>query len=332
MIDPIQHILNFFQNPAAVVLCALFLDMAVGDPRRLYDKVPHPVVIVGKMISFLDVYLNRVYLFNWARFILGAFASLLTIFLFTIFTILLVRELNETSYGFVIEVILGSTLIAYRGLYDAVRDVRDGLKISLKEGRVAVSMIVGRDPKSLNEAGVVRAAVESLAENFSDGTVAPVFWFALLGLPGLVAYKVINTLDSMIGHRNDRFEYFGKFAARLDDAANFIPARLTGLLICLATYFMKEADSRAAFACLFRDARGHKSVNAGWQEAAFAGALGFSLAGPRQYGGVLTDDVWMNAAGRKDLDGEDLNRALKLYQLSGMVLAVILMGVLAITF
>ena len=332
MIEPVQHILIFFQNPAAIVLSALFLDMAFGDPRRLYDMVPHPVVIVGKMISFLDTYLNRVYFFNWARFALGAVASLLTIFLFTIFAFLLVGELDGTAYGFLVEVILGSTLIAFRGLYDAVRDVRDGLQNSLKEGRIAVNMIVGRDPNSLNESGVIRAAVESLAENFSDGTVAPVFWFAVFGLPGLMAYKVINTLDSMIGHHNDRFEYFGKFAARLDDVANFIPARLTGLLICTATFFMPDANTKAAFKCLFSDAQGHKSVNAGWQEAAFAGALNFSLAGPRQYGGVMTDDVWMNAAGRKDLTPEDLNKALKLYGLSGILLAGILMVVIAITY
>jgi adenosylcobinamide-phosphate synthase len=221
--------------------------------------------------------------------------------------------------------IIASSLIACRGLYMAARQVRIGLIISLEAGRSEVAHIVGRDPQSLDEAGVVRATIESLAENFLDGTVAPLFWFVLLGLPGLLMYKTINTFDSMIGHRTDRYEYFGKFAARLDDAVNYIPARMTGILIAGASVFLKGGNIRSAFAALFADAAKHKSINAGWTEAAMAGALGIALAGPRQYGGKLTSDHWMNAGGRKECTPADITKALRLYAICSAVLLLILL-------
>ena len=172
-------------------------------------------------------------------------------------------------------------------------------------------MIVGRDPDQLDEAGVCRAAIESCAENFSDGVVAPVFWLALLGLPGLIAYKAINTADSMIGHRSPRYESFGWAAARLDDLVNLIPARLSGLLVAIVAP-IAGGTTGTALRVMWRDAAKHRSPNAGWPESAMAGALGLALAGPRRYGERIVDDPFLNAEARKDAMPGDIGRALDL--------------------
>jgi adenosylcobinamide-phosphate synthase len=197
------------------------------------------------------------------------------------------------------------------------------LSQGLDAARTAVAHIVGRDPARLDAPGVARAAAESLAENFSDGVVAPMFWFALFGLPGLCAYKAINTLDSMIGQHNPRFEQFGKVAARLDDAVNWIPARLAGLILVAAAYLLPEAHARDAWQAVRRDAGKHRSPNAGWQEAALAGALGFRLAGPREYPDGPVDDAWMSD-GHAELDAAALRASLRLYLVAGGVIAGLL--------
>lgn len=225
--------------------------------------------------------------------------------------------------GWILEAVLASTLIAFRGLHDHVRAVAEALDLGLAEARTAVAHIVGRDPARLDAPGVARAAAESLAENFSDGVVAPLFWFALLGLPGLCAYKAVNTLDSMIGHRNPRYEKFGKAAARLDDALNWIPARLAGLLLVAAARLLPEARAGDAWRVVRRDAGKHHSPNAGWQEAALAGALGFRLAGPREYPDGPVDDAWMGD-GHAELDAAALRAALRLYLVAGGMVAGIL--------
>ena len=227
------------------------------------------------------------------------------------------RLCNGFLGGWVLEAVLASTLIAFRGLHDHVRAVAEALDLGLAEARAAVAHIVGRDPARLDAPGVARAAAESLAENFSDGVVAPLFWFALLGLPGLCAYKAVNTLDSMIGQRNPRYEHFGKAAARLDDAVNWVPARLAGLLLVAAARFLPEARARGAWRAVRRD-------NAGWQEAALAGALGFRLAGPRDYPDGPVEDAWMGD-GHAELDAAALRAALRLYRAAGGVVAGILL-------
>ena len=232
--------------------------------------------------------------------------------------------------GLYLEALLASSLLAWRGLKDHVAAVATALPQGLPAARAEVAKIVGRDPESLDGPGIARAAVESLAENFSDGVVAPLFWFALLGLPGLVGYKCLNTLDSMIGHRNERHEAFGKVAARLDDAANWIPARLTGLLIALSALFLPGARAGAALRTMVRDARHHRSPNAGWQEAAFAGALGFALAGPRLYASAKVEDPWMGD-GNPDLGTRDLKRALALYRVAGGVILILLAATFFLT-
>jgi len=309
----------------AVLLLAMAVDLVAGDPAWLYRLLPHPVAVIGKAIDALTGALNRQSLPRGRRILLGGLCVLVVVATAGGLGAALHALLSGVPYGWIAEGALASTLLAFRGLYDAVRAVAKGLAEDLQAGRAAVSRIVGRDPASLDAAGVARAAAESAAENFSDGFVAPVFWFLLLGLPGLLAYKAVNTLDSMIGHRNARFEAFGKVAARLDDAANFLPARLAGLLFVLAALLLPAASAAGAWRSMLRDAPKHRSPNAGWQEAALAGALGLALAGPRQYGGQVVDDHWMGD-GRRAVTAADLARVLDLYLAAG---ALLFAGVMA---
>lgn len=225
---------------------------------------------------------------------------------------------------------LASTLFAQRSLSAHVRAVADALeRTGLVGGREAVSHVVGRNPQTLDDAGVVRAAIESLAENFSDAVVAPALWCGLLGMPGIAAYKVINTADSMIGHHTPRHAAFGWASARLDDLINLPASRLSALWLVLAALCHPQARAGEAFRAVWRDARNHRSPNAGWPEAAMAGALGLRLAGPRVYGTTRVDDAWMGD-GRANASVADLRCALSIYRLacglqlaSALVLAVI---------
>ncbi len=230
----------------------------------------------------------------------------------------------------VLVAILASSLLAQRSLAVHVRDVADGLDRGLAEGRAAVSRIVGRDPDQLDEAGVSRAAIESLAENFSDGVVAPAFWLGIGGLGAAVAYKAINTADSMIGHRTPRHEAFGWAAARLDDVVNLPASRLSAGLIVLAALLSPGADAAGAWRAMRRDASRHRSPNAGWPEAAMAGALGLSLAGPRAYNGVMVDDACMGEGGRRDVNRDDIRRALRLYWTADALLVIVIGGLSAL--
>ncbi|WP_419901247.1 adenosylcobinamide-phosphate synthase CbiB [Kiloniella sp.] len=317
--------------PILTLITAILIDIVIGDPAWLYRYIPHPVVVIGKAIEYGETWLNRSKNSRITGIVLGAILSLGIITLASALGLILSRTLGQVSHGWIVESILASSLIAYRGLGTAVRNVAKDLAVGLKEGRVSISHLVGRDPESLNEAGICRAAIESMAENFSDGVVAPVFWFALFGLPGLCAYKAINTLDSMIGHKNDRYEAFGKFAARLDDLVNLIPARLAGLFYVLAALFVPGASSTQGLKVMLRDAGQHRSPNAGWQEAAVAGTLGFALAGPRTYPGYVVDDPWMGDGGRTELSAPDIKRALKLYIGAGIWMLIAVSAPLLIT-
>ena len=315
-----------FFTPPLIILLAMIIDALVGDPKWLYRGVPHPVVLLGKLISVLESGFNKSIESNRRRFIAGVQSSAIVIAVAAIAGYVIAALCQIIPAGMILLALLASSLIAWRGLYAHVRDVMVGLNTSLEEGREAISHIVGRDPESLDESAISRAAIESLAENFSDGTVAPIFWFAVLGLPGLCAYKAINTLDSMIGHRNERYEYFGKAAARIDDAVNYIPARLTGFLIVIAACLVRGANAKNAFKAMFRDAPRHRSFNAGWPEAAMAGALGIALAGPRIYDGVEVPDHWMNEAGVRMAGPDDISRALLLYRVAGGLIMALLLG------
>ena len=302
-----------------VLLLAMVVDLVAGDPKWLYRRLPHPVVLIGRAVALLDRSLNRQSLDRARRVALGLLCMALVVLACAVAGYLLHEGLRHLPFGWVVEAVLASSLLAFRGLYDAVRKVARALGESLEAGREAVSHIVGRDPQNLDRAGVARAAAESAAENFSDGFVAPAFWFLLLGLPGLLAYKAINTLDSMIGHRNARYEAFGKASARLDDSVNYLPARLAGLLIVGAALLVPGGSVRGAWRAMIRDAPRHRSPNAGWQEAALAGGLDLALAGPRLYGGQRIEDHWMGD-GRADLNAEDLGRVLDVYLAAGGLL------------
>lgn len=299
-----------------ILSLALILDRVVGDPPQLWNKIPHPVVLFGKAIGWGEKRFNDRSLPEerlrrsgmWLTIGLIAACVLAGLALDYLLPLL-------GTAGALAEVVLVAVFLAQKSLADHVAAVARGLRDDgLEGGRKAVSMIVGRDPDRLDEGGVSRAAIESLAENASDGIVAPAFWFLIGGLPGLFAYKLINTADSMIGHLNDRYRHFGRFAARLDDLVNYVPARLTGFMAALATAFSRSVESgKAALAIMCRDARLHRSPNAGWPESAFAGALGLALAGPRQYGETKVEGPMLNASGRRDANAEDIDAALTLY-------------------
>ena len=259
-----------------------------------------------------------------ARRAAGIVAVLILIVVVGAVGLIVERELLHLPFGLLAVGLLASTLIAQRSLHRHVADVAVALeKRGTEAGRTAVSHIVGRDTEALDAAGVARAAIESLAENFSDAVVAPIFWLAIAGLPGAALYKAINTADSMIGHRTRRHEAFGWAAARLDDLVNLPASRLSALLLIAAAGLSKDASANGAWRAVRRDAARHRSPNAGYPEAAMAGALGLSLAGPRVYGGVRVDDATMGD-GRRDADSADIVRALALYRRADAILLALL--------
>lgn len=281
---------------------AMVLDALFGEPDWLWKRVPHPVVIAGRAISWLDRRMNLMDDSQAER----RRAGILALIILVLGAGLLGTLIENLPFGGLLAMLGAAILLAQRSLTNHVIAVADAMEVSLPEGRAAVARIVGRDPESLDEAGVARAAIESAAENFSDGVVAPAFWFAVAGLPGIMIYKLVNTADSMIGHRTPRHQAFGWAAARLDDLMNLIPARLTAVLF-LAVAMMPE-NART----VWRDAPRHRSPNAGWPEAALAAALGLALAGPRRYGSTTVDDPWMNPEGRRTAGTGDIRRAVGL--------------------
>ena len=279
---------------AALLIPALLLDAALGEPRWLWDRYPHPAVLMGRLIGWADKRFNRGS-FRRAR----GTATMAALAIGALASGALIAAIPD--YG-LIEIIIAAILIAQKSLVDHVRAVGDALRLSLGDGRRAVSMIVGRDTAAMTEPEVARAAIESAAENLSDGIVAPAFWFLILGLPGILLYKITNTADSMIGHRTPRHEEFGWAAARFDDLLNLIPARLTAALIALSHGWTDPAP-------ILRDAPLHRSPNAGWPEAAMAQVLDISLSGPRSYHGERRDYPWVHASGRRDIGADQVDAA-----------------------
>ena len=281
---------------AVLLLGALILDAVFGEPRALWDRIPHPAVVMGRAVAALDRRLNR----GTNQRLMGILAVLCLL----VGAGAIGAAVAALPFGSLLECLGAAILLAQRSLSDHVRAVADALALSTGEGRRAVARIVGRDTSALDDAAVARAAIESGAENLSDGVVAPAFWFLLLGLPGILAYKAINTADSMIGHRTPRHLQFGWAAARLDDVLNWIPARLTAALILTVGKGWRHWRDVVA------EARQHRSPNAGWPEAAMAQVLGVSLAGPRRYRGVPTDAPFMNASDRRDIGGREIENAV----------------------
>ncbi len=310
---------------SATLLVALIIDAVIGWPAQLFRAIGHPAVWLGKLVAILDHRLNNQAASPRWRRACGIVTLILVVIVATIPFLLLQTALAIYAPPIISVVVLAIfawPLIAARSLYDHVAAVLAPLRQGDLDGaRAAVAMIVGRDVTQLDEAGVARAAIESLAENSSDGVIAPLFWGALLGLPGIAAYKAINTLDSMIGHRTKRHADFGWASARLDDLVNLIPARLTGLLIALAS-----GHPKLALEVMVRDARKHRSPNAGFPEAAMAGALGVRLSGPRSYAGGTSNEPWLNS-GAPDPTAEGLAQALRIYGRTVAIKAALLLAI-----
>ena len=318
-------------NPALLIILVLIVDALIGDPKWFYRWVPHPVILFGWVIGRLEIRLNRPNMTYQQRQFYGIGSLFIVLILaigsglaFEISLMLLPARWAPAGYG--VEILFASTLLAQKTLFYHVRIVAKALETKgLIAGQQAVAHIVGRDANQLDMEGVVRAAIESAAENFSDGIVAPIFWYAVAGLPGLLLYKAVNTADSMIGYKTTRYKAFGWAAARFDDVLNWIPARLAGGLILLAgalapietAYPGPASASRngwgrfcVGWKTLWLDAARHTSPNAGWQEAPMAGILGIALCGPRQYGDGIVDHGWLNQGGRFIVQPTDIHRAI----------------------
>jgi adenosylcobinamide-phosphate synthase len=309
-------------NQLALATIALLLEGVVGYPAALQTSIGHPVQWMGRLLEFLDEGLNDADATPGNSRINGVIALAALVLCCALPAAIIAQVLVHLPFGWVINILLAVPFIAQKSLTDHVGAVAKALPTSLSLAREEVGKIVGRDPAALDESGVAKAALESLAENASDGVVAPVFWYALLGLPGLVAYKAINTADSMIGHKSEKYLYFGWAAARLDDLVNLPASRLTGFLFAGAARVNGEAAMKSAWAALWRDASKHQSPNAGWPEASMAGALGLQFGGPRSYHGEVINLPTMGD-GRPPRNQKDIEAGLSLFRNAMALLAVI---------
>lgn len=306
-------------NFAAMMLVALIIDAAVGWPGPVFRRIGHPVTWIGAVIERLESRFNLAEDPEDRRRSFGMLTSLAVISLALLPALLASALLPDGVFGALLGGILAWPLVAARSLYTHVKDVAAPLAASdLSNAHRAVARIVGRNPETLDEAGVARASLESLAENTSDGVVAPLLWGAIFGLPGIAVYKAINTLDSMIGHRTERFEDFGRFAAKLDDVVNYLPARLTGIVFAAVS-----GRPFLALQTMWQEAPQHRSPNAGWPEAALAAGLGIRLSGPRVYADHVADEPWLNASA-PDPTPQDVYRGLVLYRRTVIVTGVAL--------
>jgi adenosylcobinamide-phosphate synthase len=323
MFDPTARVL--------ILIVACGIEAVLAYPAPMFRAIGHPVSWIGAMIAALDSALNRPdYSFATRRFA-GVATVLLLLAASLGAGVVLELAAGAIPYlGPALAVLIVAALIAGGNLDQHVRAVATALRAEGVTGaRHSISQIVGRDPETLDEAAICRAAIESLAENASDGVTAPALWYLIGGLPGMIGYKAINTADSMIGHLTERHRAFGWAAARLDDLVNLPASRLTGLMFIAAAAVVPGASASSAWRAYRRDARHHRSPNAGWPEAAMAGALGLRLAGPRSYGGVVVDDHWMGD-GRAEATPSDIDRALMIYRVAfgGALTAVAGLGVI----
>ena len=293
------------------IILAMVLDAIFGEPKAIWTRFPHPAILMGRCVSFVDRTLNH----GPMRRDMGiaGMAGLVVAFA-------LMGYLLEQFIGWPAQVLVGAILLAQKSLVDHVRAVSQGLRQSLADGRFAVSMIVGRDTDAMDQPAVARAAIESAAENFSDGVIAPLFWFLVGGLPGLMVYKITNTADSMIGYKTEKYREFGWAAARFDDLLNLIPARLTALLFILPYPRLWQ------FKPIYADAIKHRSPNAGWPEAALSRVLNVALSGPRPYHGHMQDYDWVNDGARDALTADDIDAAIvQLWRAWSIALVMILL-------
>ena len=315
----------------AILIISFGIEAVLAYPAPVFRAIGHPVSWIGALIAALDSTLNR----PNASFAVRRAAGVATVLLLVAGSLgvgFVLETLARTIpyLGFAVAIVVVAALLATGNLDQHVRAVAAAIRVDgLAGGRRSIANIVGRDPETLDEAAICRAAIESLAENASDGVTAPALWFLAGGLPGMIAYKAINTADSMIGHMSEHHRAFGWAAARLDDIVNLPASRLTGLMFIAAATMVPGASASSAWRAYRRDARLHRSPNAGWPEAAMAGALGLRLAGPRSYGGVVVDDHWMGD-GRAEATAGDIDRALTIYRVAfaGALLLVAALGLL----
>jgi adenosylcobinamide-phosphate synthase len=314
-----------------ILIIAFGIEAVLAYPEAVFRAIGHPVSWIGALIAGLDSALNRPDYSSAVRRAAGVMTVMLLLAVSLGAGVALEMVARAIPYfGFAIAVLVVAALVAFGNLDQHVRAVSAALGAEgVDGGRRSIAKIVGRDPDTLDEAAICRAAIESLAENASDGVTAPSLWFLVGGLPGIIAYKAVNTADSMIGHLSERHRAFGWAAARLDDLVNLPASRLTGLMFVAAAAMVPGASAPSAWRAYWRDARQHRSPNAGWPEAAMAGALGLRLAGPRIYGGVLVDDRWMGD-GRAEATVQDIDRALVIYRVAfaGALLMVAAFGLL----
>ncbi|MBP0614002.1 cobalamin biosynthesis protein [Jiella sp. KSK16Y-1] len=317
----------------AILLGGLVLDRLIGDPPWLWKSVSHPVVLIGRLIDSLDRRLNREDFTGETRRRAGFFALGLMLLAALVLGSFVAAVADAFGFfGMIVEAVIVAVFLAHKSLVDHVRAV--GIAINeggLAQARRAVAMIVGRDPDGLDQPGVLRAAIESLAENASDGVVAPAFWYLIFGLPGLLAYKVVNTADSMVGHMNPRHRDFGFASAKLDDLMNIVPARLTAGLFALASMLGRTGPGFSQVVAITRrDAGLHRSPNAGWPETAMAAALDLSLGGPRRYRDLIVDAPMLNADGRRQAMPADLARAIALFERAMAIVIVAIIVALVV--
>ena len=313
-------------DPLLLLAAGLAVDAWFGDMPAIFAWIPHPMALAGRAVAYLDRKLNRAIRSDASRRVRGVIAVVLLVGGAAALGFAIAQMCRGSLAGAAVEILLIAILVAQRSLFEHVADVARALADGgLAAGRDAVRHIVGRDATSLDMHGVARAAIESLAENFSDGVVAPVFWYLVLGLPGLFAYKMANTLDSMVGHRTPHYRAFGWAAARFDDLANLVPARISGLLIAAAALFARGGRPARALAIMLRDGSKHRSPNAGWPEGAMAGALGLALAGPRRYADGVVADPWVGE-GTARAAPADIARALVLYKHACLIEWGLVMG------
>ena len=278
------------------ILLALILDAFLGEPVWIWSKIPHPTVLMGRIIKWCELkYNNGINRKNKGILFIASMVIFLAIFGYLI---------EKLPFSAIWKILIVAILLSHKSLTEHVTAVSLGLQKNLSQGRTAVAMIVGRDTANLAETDIARSAIESAAENFSDGIIAPLFWFLIGGLPGILIYKFVNTSDSMIGYKNIQYNQFGWAAARLDDLLNWIPARLSGLLICIVH------QNNSALNIMWRDAKLHRSPNAGWPESAMAGVLDVSISGPPSYEGVIKNYPFVNVDGKKKLTAVDIDNAV----------------------
>jgi adenosylcobinamide-phosphate synthase len=309
-------------NHFVMAAFALVIEYFIGYPQTLQRAIGHPVEWIGKLIAYLDEGLNDPDSEASDQRNHGIFAVAALCIAVGVPAFLIEKLLLSFHYGWIINTVLATAFIAQKSLRDHVMAVARTLPQSIISARKEVAKIVGRDPSTLDESDVAKAALESLAENTADGITAPIFWFAIAGLPGIVIYKAINTADSMIGHKSEKYLHFGWAAAKLDDLVNLPASRLTGLMFAAAAWFKSKTQAQSALNAMWRDAVKHQSPNAGWPEAAMAGALDLKFGGPRRYDGEMVELPYMGD-GRSQMNANDIDKGLELYDRALFILMTV---------